>query len=142
MFYFCENIFTYYVACSVICSSRKTKEKEKQKQPFTDVLQNSCSLKCFLNIVKKTLMLESAFNKVAGLKVCIFIKKETPTQLFPFEYCKNLKNSFLYKTSGNFGYTVRISISWLFSTSSHTKIGTLVKCNFRTLYNVGSSING
>ena len=33
----------------------------------------------FLNIFKKTSVLESLFNKVAGLNVCIFIKKETPT---------------------------------------------------------------
>ena len=33
----------------------------------------------FLNIVKKTPALDSSFNKSAGLKVCIFIKKETPT---------------------------------------------------------------
>ena len=43
-------------------------------------------------------MLESLFNKVAGLKSCIFIKKETPTQLFSCEYCEIFKNSFFYRT--------------------------------------------
>ena len=43
---------------------------------------------------KKTPVLESPFNKVAGLKVCIFVKEETPTQLFSYEYCEILKNSF------------------------------------------------
>ena len=39
-------------------------------------------------------MLESLFNKVAGLKACIFIKKETPTQVFSYEHCEIFKNSF------------------------------------------------
>ena len=100
-------------------------------------------------------MLKSPFNKVAGLKVCIFIKKETPTQLFSCEYCEILKNSFftdashLWVQNWYFSYSlchcfvflhnsIRISISWLFHTCFHTKIVTLVKCNFRTHYKVGS----
>ena len=47
----------------------------------------------------KASVLESPFNKVAGLSVCNFIKKETPAQMFSCEYCKNFKNSFLYRTS-------------------------------------------
>ena len=39
-------------------------------------------------------MLKSLFNKVTGLKTCIFIKKETPTQVFSYKYCKIFKNSF------------------------------------------------
>ena len=74
---------------------KQLKRKNSQKQPFTDVLQNSCSWKFFLNIVKETTVLESPFNKVAGLKVYIFIKKKIPTQLFSCEYCEILKNSFL-----------------------------------------------
>ena len=38
-----------------------------QKQSFADVLQNGCSKK-FYNIHKKTLVLESLFNKAAGLQ--------------------------------------------------------------------------
>ena len=49
-----------------------------QKQPFTFDPQNKCFQK-FRNIHKKTVVLESLFNKVAGLKICSFIKKETPT---------------------------------------------------------------
>ena len=57
----------------------------------------------FLNFVKKTPVLESPFNTVAGLKVCIFIKKDIPTLLFSCEYCKILKNSFFYRTPHNSG---------------------------------------
>ena len=42
----------------------------------------------------KTPALESLFNKVADLKVCNFIKKETPPQLFSCRYHKIFKNSF------------------------------------------------
>ena len=102
-------------------------------------------------------MLESPFNKVAGLKVCIFIKKETPTQLFSCEYCEILKNSFFIKHLSRlsvqnwyFSYSlchcfvfihnsIRISISWLFRTCFHTRIVTLVKCNIRTHNKIGSS---
>ena len=75
LFCFWENVFfTSYVACYVICSWRKT-----FKQPLTDVLQNKCSNK-FCNIYRKTPVLHSVFNKVAGLKAYLFIKKETPIQ--------------------------------------------------------------
>ena len=101
-------------------------------------------------------MLESPFHKFAGLKVCIFIKKGTPTQLFSCEYCKILKNSFfierltLWVQKWYFSYSlchcfvflynsIRISISWLLRTCFHTKIVTLVKCNLCMHYNVGSS---
>ena len=45
---------------------------------------------------RKAPVLQSLFNKATGLKVCSFIKKETPTQFFSCEFCKNFKNSFLY----------------------------------------------
>ena len=66
-----------------------------QKQPFTVVPQNKCFQK-FRNIHKKTVVLEFLFNKVAGLKICSFIKKETPTQVFSYEYCEIFKDSFFY----------------------------------------------
>ena len=40
---------------------------------------------------------ESVFNKVAELKACNFIKKETPTQVFSCEYGKLFKNSLFVK---------------------------------------------
>ena len=111
----------------------------------------------FLNIVKKTLVLESPCNKVAGLKVWwIFIKRETTRKWYSCEYCEILKNRFSiarFTTLGKkwyFSYSlchcfffihkyIRISLSWLFRTCFHTKIVTLVRCNFRTHYKVGSS---
>ena len=45
-------------------------------------------------------MLGSLFNKVAGLKVCNFFKKLTPTQVFPVDIGKILIVAFLYNTSG------------------------------------------
>ena len=39
-------------------------------------------------------MLESFFNKVAGLTGCRFIKKETPTPVFFCEYHKMFKKTF------------------------------------------------
>ena len=110
----------------------------------------------FLNIVKKTPALECPFNKVSGLKVCIFIKKETPTQLFSCEYCEILTKRFFIERitteckinifyiscvialfslitllkSVFHGYSVLVSIP---------KLLTLIKCDFRTHCNVGSS---
>ena len=45
-----------------------------QKQPFADVLQNSCS-KTLHNINRKAPALESFFNKVPVFQACNFIKK-------------------------------------------------------------------
>ena len=45
----------------------------------------------------KTPLLKSLFNKVAGLKVCNFFKKETPTQLFSCKYWENFKNTHFEK---------------------------------------------
>ena len=101
-------------------------------------------------------MLESSFNKVAGLKVCIFIKKKIPTQLFFCEYCEILKNSFFMYRLTTFGtklifLIILVSLlcfpSWLYYNQYFMVIPylfsyqnlTLVKCNFRTHYNVGSS---
>ena len=54
-------------------------------------------LKNFANIHRKTTVLESLFNKVAGRKACNFIKKETPTQAFSVEYCQIFKKSYFYR---------------------------------------------
>ena len=64
-----------------------------KKQPFADVLQNSCP-KTFCNIHRKALVLESLFNNFVGLKVSNFIKKETPAKVFSCEYWDIFKNSF------------------------------------------------
>ena len=52
-----------------------------QKQPFANVLQISCSLN-FLNTDKKTPVLESRSDKVAALKACNFMKKDSNTGVF------------------------------------------------------------
>ena len=57
----------------------------------------SCPSK-FCNTHRKAPML-SRFNKITGLKVCNFILKETPPQLFSYEYQEISKNSYLYGTN-------------------------------------------
>ena len=54
----------------------------------------------FLNILQYSLetpLLESLFKKVTDPKVCIFVKKRTPTQLFSPEYWKIFKTTYLEK---------------------------------------------
>ena len=67
----------------------------QQKKPLEGFCKK-CVLKIFAYFTEKTPVLESFLNKVAGLKVCNFIRKETLPQLFSHEYCKNFKNSFWY----------------------------------------------
>ena len=64
-----------------------------QKQPFANVLQNRCSYK-FPDIHKKISVLESLFNKVAGFRPATLLKKETPAQVFSYEYHKMFENIF------------------------------------------------
>ena len=47
---------------------------------------------------KKALVSEPLLNKVAGLKVCNIIKKQSPSRLFSLEYYEIFKNSLLYET--------------------------------------------
>ena len=49
-----------------------------QKQPFIDVLQNRCSEK-FRNILRKTPVLESLFNKVVDLRPATLLKRDSNT---------------------------------------------------------------
>ena len=51
-----------------------------QKQQYADVLQNRCSEK-FRNIQRKIPVLESLYNKDAGLG-CNFIKRDSNTGVF------------------------------------------------------------
>ena len=44
--------------------------------------------------LEKTPVLESLFNKYVGLKTWKLYLKETPTQVFQFEFCKVFRNSF------------------------------------------------
>ena len=52
-------------------------------KPLTDVFQNRCSLK-FRNFHRRTLVVESLFNKITGFQACNFIKK-TPIKVFSRE---------------------------------------------------------
>ena len=54
-------------------------------------------LKNFRNTHSKAPVLESLFNKVVVLKVCSFMKKETPPQLFFVNIVKYLKTAFSMK---------------------------------------------
>ena len=42
----------------------------------------------------KTTVLESIVDKIASLIACIFIEKDTPTQIFFCDYCEIIENSF------------------------------------------------
>ena len=122
-------------------------------------------LKSFSIFAKKHLCSSFFFNKAEGLKACIFIKK-----VFSCEYCKIFKNSLLVETFSSLYFyvmieffgrlwvqnwrvsyflyycfvflhnsSVRIRRAELFRTCFYTNI--FSKRNFRTHYNVGSSIN-
>ena len=56
-------------------------------------LQNRCSLK-FSNIHRKTTVLESLLNKVAGLKACNFIRKRLQRKCFPLNIVNFLRTAF------------------------------------------------
>ena len=56
------------------------------------VLRNRCSYK-FPDIHQKISVSKSLFNTVRGLKARNFNKKETPTQVFSYEYHKRFKNT-------------------------------------------------
>ena len=47
------------------------------------------------NIHRKTPVLEPLFSKVASLEAYELIKKETPTQMFSYEYCQLFKKILL-----------------------------------------------
>ena len=68
-------------------------EKKVQKQAFTDFLQD----RCYYNLRKfyrKTLVLESLFNKVAGFQACKFIKKRLQHKCFSVKFVKFLRSPF------------------------------------------------
>ena len=68
-----------------------------QKQPFVNVLQNSCSLN-FAKINRKTPVLESLFNEIAGLRNPILLKKRLKNCCFPVNFAKFLRITFLRNT--------------------------------------------
>ena len=62
----------------------------KSKQSFANVLHNRCSEKSS-KFHWKTSVLESLFNKVAGLKTCNIIKKRLQHRHFPAKFVKFLR---------------------------------------------------
>ena len=72
--------------------------KSVQKQPYVDILQNIRSL-IFLN--RKTPVLESLFNRVAGLQACNFMKKRLQHSCFPMNIVKFLR-TFIWRTYANY----------------------------------------
>ena len=72
-------------------------KRSPQKQPFANVLQNTCCSKC------SQVCWNLFFNKVAGLQHYL---NKTPTQAFSSKYCKIFKNSFfLQNNSGGCFFT-------------------------------------
>ena len=69
-----------------------------EKQPLAHVVQNRCSLK-LRNIHRKTTMLESRSDKVAGLEACNLNKKRFRHWCFPVNTAKFLGTVFLQNTS-------------------------------------------
>ena len=53
--------------------------------------------KCFANFPRKTPVLESHFEKVAGPQACNFIKK-SPTQVFSCKFCEIFKRNLFCRT--------------------------------------------
>ena len=62
-----------------------------------DVFCKKGVLKNFAKLTEKHLCQSLFFNKVAG-PACNFIKKESPAQVFSYEFCKISKNTFFYRT--------------------------------------------
>ena len=66
---------------------------DNQKQP-PEVFCKKSVLKKLRKFHRKTPVWKSLFNKFAGLQPCIFIKKETPTQVFSCEICETFTNTY------------------------------------------------
>ena len=64
-----------------------------QKHSFADVVQNRSSLEC-ANIHRKTPVLDSLFNKVAGLQTCNSIKNGLQHRCFPVNVANFLRIAF------------------------------------------------
>ena len=62
-------------------------------QLFADVLQSKCSYK-FRSIHRKAPVLESLFNKVAGVIPTTLLKKRLQHRCFPVNIAKFLRTSF------------------------------------------------
>ena len=68
-------------------------------EPSLTILSGAFSENNFCKIHEKTSVLESHFNKVAGLYPATLQKERTPTQVFSNEFCEILQTSSLQNTS-------------------------------------------
>ena len=66
-----------------------------QKNPHRMCSVKIYVLKNFANSTGKKPILESLFNKVAGLQACIFIKKRFQHRCFPVNIAKSLRGPIL-----------------------------------------------
>ena len=57
--------------------------KQLKRKELSETAVRRCSSKELLNIVKKTTVLESPFNNVAGLKVLFLLKRRLQYSCFP-----------------------------------------------------------
>ena len=103
---FYEVFFVFFLFCFVLFLRKRLLQflcylfmyENVQGKLSEAAVHRSSSKLVFLKIsqyLQETPVLESLFYKAAGLKVCIFIKKEIPTQVFSCEYCEIFKSSFL-----------------------------------------------
>ena len=76
--------------------SQIKKMSKFQKQPSEVFYRKSCSYKS-RNIHRKTPVLGSPFNRLAGLKACNFLKKRLRHRCFPVDFAKFLKTLILMK---------------------------------------------
>ena len=68
---------------------------QMQKNPHRMCSVKIYVLKNFANSTGKKPILESLFNKVAGLQACIFIKKRLQHRCFPVNIAKSLRGPIL-----------------------------------------------
>ena len=69
--------------------------QKPQIQPLEMFYKRNCSSKKLRQFQRKTPVLESHFNKVAGFRVCSFIKKRVHRKCFPVKLAKFLRRSIL-----------------------------------------------
>ena len=72
------------------------------KWPETEAVVQGCSVKK-LSLEISQISQENACARISFLiklqaKTCNFIRKETQTQMFSCEFCKNFKNTFFHRT--------------------------------------------
>ena len=73
---------------------------------LADVLQNRCFYE-FYDMYRRTSVLESLFNKIAGLRTCNFIKKRLQHRCFLENIAKFLRTAILKNVSGGCFFTMK-----------------------------------